>query len=69
LNSLPALAGDRNVMGRGSRTDDDEKSLPIHQVVRTLQKKKPLRAAAFFPAGYYARPASRTWLKKKISLL
>jgi hypothetical protein len=68
LNSLPALAGDRNVMGRGSRTDDDEKSLPIHQVVRTQQKKKPLRAAAFFRLAI--RPPGITYLvKKKISLL
>jgi hypothetical protein len=55
-------------MGRGSRTDDDEKSLPIHQVVRTQQKKKPLRAAAF--SGWLLRPPGITYLvKKKISLL
>jgi hypothetical protein len=32
-------------------------------------KEKAAESSGFFPAGHYARPASRIWLKKKISLL
>jgi len=56
-------------MGRGSRTDDDEKNSSHLSGGTHLAKEKAAESSGFFPAGHYASPASRIWLKKKISLL